>query len=151
MPDRSINLANLAEAGNTDVSNMRAIATAPAFAHLFADRPAEAWRLRFNEKQTLILLFANDLVKAKHKIPHAAALACQIAETLLFAPGAERVTLEFRANGMGFVFAGDDAPEAARVAGAARFRLSFNVAEYRAVVAKAMAERAAEMAECHDA
>jgi hypothetical protein len=130
---------------------MRALANSPASAHLFIDRPAEEWRLRFNQNQTLILLIANDLVKARHKIPHAVALACQIAETLLFAPNAERVTLEFRANGAGFVFSGDDAPEAARAAGAARFRLSFDVAEYRAVVAKAFAERAEQMAVRDDA
>jgi hypothetical protein len=108
-------------------------------------KPTDAQKYKFNANQALILLIVTDMIRAGIKGPRASTWGGRIAETLLFAPDADRVTVEYRANGAGFFFAGDEAPEAAAHAGAARFRLSFDVAEYRAVVAKAFAERAEQM------
>jgi hypothetical protein len=130
---------------------MRWCTECPELAPLLAEKSVGDWRLRFTPNQTIALLIVSDLARATYKVPHAAKLVCGIAETMLFNPDASHINFEFRANGAGFFFAGDDAPEAARAAGAARFRLTFDVAEYRAVVAKAMAERAAEMGEREDA
>jgi hypothetical protein len=144
-------LDKIADLARVSVEKLRLVAECPELAPIVGEKADGSWRLRFNANQTLALLIVSDLARAGVKIPLAAKWVCQIAETMLFNPDAAQVNFEFRAIGMGFFFAGNDAPEAASNAGDARFRLTFNVGAYRAVVDRAVAERAVEMGEREDA
>lgn len=92
----------------------------------------------FNERQTLLMMAAGDLVRSGIKFPLAARWACRIAEQLFFDPGASQVHVEFRRNGAMFFFTSTDAPDAADAAGPARFRLTLNLNAYRAAIREAM-------------
>jgi hypothetical protein len=141
----------LASVAHCDIKSFYRTIALAELRPIVGDKPASTQKHSFNANQALILLIVTDMMRAGIPGPRAARLACRFAETLLFAPDADRVTVQYHANGVGFFFTGDDAPEAACAAGAARFRLSFEVAEYRAVVERALAKRAAEMGEREDA
>ena len=102
------------------------------------ERGGDDRRIRLNERQALIVFLTGDLVRFNVKGPLAATTALPIAEALAFNPDAETVNIEFRENGASFTFTGDDAPEAAVAAGAARFRLTFHLNAYRAAVSAAI-------------
>lgn len=87
---------------------------------------------RFNERQTVHMLIATDLVRAGIKFPLAATWAVRIAEELCCDPDADQIHIEFRRNGALFFFTTPDAPEAALAAGPARWRLTFALDAYRA-------------------
>lgn len=85
----------------------------------------------FDETQGLLFILAMDLVRAGAKFPLAARWAVRIAEHLHEEADAERIHIEFRRNGAMFFFTTDEAPDAAKAAGPARFRVTFDLAAYR--------------------
>ena len=104
-------------------------------------RPRKAYHGKlayFNKPQALLMLIAGDAVRFGMKAPLAGSIAQRAAEALLFDPDAAALRFEFRANGANFAFTTEEPPEAATAAGAARFRLTFDIASYRAAVAAAM-------------
>ncbi len=87
---------------------------------------------KYSERPAVLVTLALDLVRAGIKFPLAASWAVRIAEQLCFDPEAEKIHLEFRRNGALYFFTTDKSPEAAGAAGPARWRLTFDLAEYRA-------------------
>ena len=103
-------------------------------------------RIRINANQAFIVFITGDCVRFGMKSPLAASIALRIAEALAFNADAETVNIEFRRNGASFAFVGNDATDAAGAAGPARWRLSFNIAAYRAAVGDVMAAQHEEVA-----
>ena len=99
---------------------------------------------RFNERQTVLMLIAMDLVRAGIKFPLAASWSVRIAEELCCDPDADQIHVEFRRNGALFFFTTDEAPEAAEAAGPARWRLTFELTAYRAAFRGAVRVEAGE-------
>ncbi len=95
----------------------------------------------FNERQTMLMMAAGDLVRAGIKFPLAARWACRIAEALLFDPEAACVHIEFRRNGAMFFFTTDEPREAATAAGPARFRVTLDLDAYRAAIREELSAR----------
>lgn len=96
---------------------------------------------RFNARQTLLMVMVGDLVRWGVKVPLAGKLVTRLAETLLADPAADTAHIVFHANGASF-FTTDEEPDHAPMTGAERFRLTFNLEAYRAVVDQAMVDRA---------
>ena len=94
----------------------------------------------FNERQTLLMMLAADMVRSGMKFPLAASWACEFGERLAFNPEASSVHVEFRRSGAMFFFTSDDAPEAGEHAGPRRFRMTFDLDAYRAAIRTAMSK-----------
>lgn len=100
---------------------------------------------RYNRNQTMLLMLHSDLTRSSLSIPAAGKLVNRIAEQLFFNPDAEELVIEFRRNGASFFYAGarghaaDEPNDAAYMAGPARFRVTFDLANYREAVNTAFA------------
>ncbi|WP_326525519.1 hypothetical protein [Sphingomonas sp.] len=87
----------------------------------------------------------SDLVRWGASIPFAGRLVSRMAETLLFAPGAGELVIEFHVNGASFFYGverhdlGFERSDAARAAGSARFKVTLDLAAYREAVDSAFA------------
>lgn len=142
MNTRELATPQLAPVMGMPVENVYQMLTHPQYESF---RPEKAYNGRpgmFNERQTLLMLVAGDLVRFGIKAPLAGSVAARAAETLLFNPDAAALHIEFRANGASFTFTTEEAPDAAVAAGPARFRITFDLRAYNAAVAMAMGEAA---------
>lgn len=92
------------------------------------------------EDEALHIMIVSDLMRAGISLPTAAGFAVSIREQLFFYPS-NVAHIEFRRNGRLFAFVTDDAPEAAEAAGPMRFRLTIDLAGYRAAFHEALAAR----------
>lgn len=135
-----ITTPKLADKMHMPVESVYRMLTHPEFASFRPDKSYHAKLSLFNERQALLMLIAGDAVRFGMKAPLAGSIAERAAEALAFDPNADAVHFEFRAIGANFAFTTDEPPEAATAAGAARFRLTFDIAAYRAVVAVAMSD-----------
>lgn len=136
--------AQLADAMRMPVEQVHQMLTRPEFEPFRPEKAFAGKHCEFNSRQTFIMLMAGDVVRGGIKAPWAGRLGQRIAETLLFNPDADKLHLEFRANGASFVFTTDEAPDAAEAAGPARWRMTFDLEAYRAAADAAMSDDDAE-------
>lgn len=98
---------------------------------------------RYNRNQLMLLMLHSDLTRWQLSLPAAGKLVNRIAEQLLFNRDADELVIEFRRNGASFFYAGvsghaaDEPNDAAYMAGPVRFRVTFNLANYREAVTTA--------------
>lgn len=141
MSIKSIVTSQLADAMRMPIEPVHQMLTRPEFDAFRPDKAFAGKHCVFNERQTLLMLIAGDLVRWGIKAPLAGKIAARAGESLFFDPGATALHIEFHQNGASFTFTTVDAPEAAEAAGPARFRLTFDLNAYRAAVDVAMSEQ----------
>lgn len=145
MPNYTLNLPGLADTARTQIETFRRIISTTEVRRLLPDGEADDRRFRFNDRSALLMLLVADCIRYGMKAPQAGRIVGGIAERLAFDPTASHVHIEFHENGASFTFTSDEAPDAASAAGPARFKLTFDLRAYRAVIETALAERAAAM------
>ena len=145
MPKPTFTLPGLADVARTQIEALRRTISTTEVRRLMPDGDADDRRFRFNDRTALLMMLVADCVRYGMKAPQAGRIVGGIAERLAFDPGASHVHIEFHENGASFTFTSDEAPDAASVAGPARFKLTFDLRAYRAVINAALAERAAAM------
>lgn len=144
MHNRELNTPQTANVIRMPVENFHRILVLPEVQSFRPERQPLPHPCTFNERQTLLFMIVSDLMRFGIKGPLAGSVATRAAEQLLFDPEAEALHIEFRANGASFTFTTDEPPEAASAAGSRRFRLTFDLREYRAAVDVAMSASDAE-------
>jgi hypothetical protein len=138
-------LPALADTARTREETFRRIISTTEVRVLLPEGSADDRRFRFNGRTALLMLLVADCVRYGMKAPQAGRIVGGIAERLTFDPGASHVHIEFHENGASFTFTSDESPDAASAAGPARFKLTFDLGAYRAVIDATLAERAAAM------
>lgn len=141
-----ITTPHLADTMHMLTEQVHQMLTRPEFQSFRPDRAVPGKHCRFNERQTLLMLLAGDLVRWGVKAPLAGKIAARAAEVMFFDANAASLNIEFHANGASFTFTSPDAPDAASAAGPARFRLTFDLTAYRAAVDAAMTTQPEEVA-----
>lgn len=142
MPNNTLTFSALADTARTQIETFRRIISTTEVRRLLPEGDADDRRFRFNGRTALLMVLVADCVRYGMKAPQAGRIVGGIAERLAFDPGASHVHIEFHENGASFTFTSDEAPDAASAAGPARFKLTFDLRAYRAVIDAALAERA---------
>lgn len=140
MPEQTLNTSRLSDLMYTPVTTVHQFMAKAEIQPILPEPAPNGCARQFNERQSVLMMLAADMVRSGMKFPLAARWACRIAEQLLLDPEAPRVHIEFRRNGALFCFTSDEAPEAAEAAGPARFRTTFDLDAYRAAIRAAMAD-----------
>lgn len=140
MPEQSLSTSRLSDLMYTPVTTVHQFMAKAEIQPILPEPAPNGCARRFNERQSVLMMLAGDMVRSGMKFPLAARWACRVAEQLLFDPEASFVHIEFRRNGALFCFTSDETPEAADAAGPARFRTTFDLDAYRAAFRAALAD-----------
>lgn len=140
MNDQTLSTSRLSDLMYTPVTTVHQFMAKAEIQPILPEPAPNGCARQFDERQSLLMMLAADMVRSGMKFPLAARWACRIAEQLLFEPEAPRVHIEFRRNGALFCFTSDDPPEAADAAGPARFRTTFDLNAYRAAFRAALTD-----------
>lgn len=140
LPADKLWTAEVALAAYTTKENVTRIVHNDAMSWLLEEPSFHRGKRVHGEDEALHIMIVSDMMRAGISLPTAAGFAVSIREQLLFYP-ANVAHIEFRRNGRLFAFVTDEVPEAAEAAGPVRFRLTIDLAGYRAAFREALAAR----------